>query len=253
LLYYYLQRLQVIPEITSALAIYISLVTAGYTAIAKPNPNKSKKQEIYGQLKKSVINIISNLENKDYHKFSLEPWHDIQVDERHQLVNKKLRNRLDNFSEKIDKYGSVIDQIDFKILKTITQDVANEIYKKEQSASGMLHLSIRFFKTRGEPLNRSITIYDHLKKKHTIEELIDFTRKEENLSEEEIKGTELELQYYREPINDEQKITVFWNQCLERLDDVPEYKFIVKQNDVLLEEAKKIKEELIKRIEKAIE
>ena len=39
LLYSYLQRLQVIPEITSALAIYISVVTAVYTAIAKPNPN----------------------------------------------------------------------------------------------------------------------------------------------------------------------------------------------------------------------
>ena len=41
LFYSYFQRIQVIPEITSVLAIYISIVTAGYTAIAKPNPTTS--------------------------------------------------------------------------------------------------------------------------------------------------------------------------------------------------------------------
>lgn len=252
-LYYYLQRLQVIPEITSALAIYISVVTAFYTAIAKPDPNKSKKQEIYGKLKKSVINIISTLEDRSYHIFLLDPWRDIQVDERYHLVNKKLGNRLDDFSEKIDEYVSAINHLDFKMLKTITQDVANDIFKKDQSTAGGLHLSISFIRTRGNPLDRSITIRNHLLKNQTIEELIDHERKKENLGKEEIKGTELELQYLGEPTKDMQMITEFWNKCLKRLESVPEYKFMVKQNDILLEEAKEIKEELIKRIEKVVE
>ena len=251
--YYYFQRLQVIPEITSALAIYISSVTAVYTAISKPNPNKSKKQKIYGQLKKLVTNIISTLEDRAYHRFLLEPWRDIQVDERYHLVNEKLRKRLDNFYERSEEYASAINKIDYKILERITQDVANELFEKDQSTAGGVQLSIRFFRKRGKPLNRNIRIRDHLIKHHTIEELIEYDRKKENLSEKEIKHTELQLLYHGEPTNDMQMITNFWNRCLKRLESIPEYKFIVEQNDVLLEEAKEIRKELIKRIEKAIE
>jgi hypothetical protein len=251
--YYYLQRLQVIAEFTSALAIYISSVTAVYTAIAKPNPNKSKKQKIYGQLKKSVTNIISTLEDRSYHRFLLEPWSDIQVDDRYHLVSEKLRNKLDDFSEKIEEYMSAINKIDFKILERITQDVANEIFEKDQSTAGRVHLSILLFRKRGNPLNRSVAIRDGLIKNLTIEEAIDCERKKENLSKKEVKHTELELQYYGESTKDIQMINNFWDRCLKRLESIPEYKFIVEKNDVLAEEAKEIRKELIKRIEKAVE
>ena len=253
LFYYYLQRLQVITEITSVLAIYISSVTAVFTAIAKPNPNKSKKQKIYGQLKKSIIEIISTLEDRSYHRFPLEPWRDIQVDERYHFVNQKLRNKLDKFSEESEKYVSAINKIDYKLLNRITQDVANELFEKDQSTAGGIQLIISFSRKRGEPLNRSIPIRDHLIKSHTMKEVIDYNRKKENISEKEVKHIELELQYRGESTKDEQSIANFWDKCLKRLESVPEYKYMIEQNDVLLDEAKEIRNELIKRIAKVVE
>ena len=46
-----------------------------------------------------------------------------------------------------------------------------------------------------------------------------------------------------------EKIGTFWKLCLQRIDDLAEYKFVVIETDPLLEEAKGIRKELIKRIE----
>ena len=71
--------------------------------------------------------------------------------------------------------------------------------------------------------------------------------------EKEVKHIELELQYRGESTKDEQSIANFWDKCLKRLESVPEYKYMIEQNDVLLDEAKEIRNELIKRIAKVVE
>jgi hypothetical protein len=52
-----------IPAFT---ALYLSVITAVYTALSKPNPNESKRREIFGIFKKILIENIGRLERKDY-------------------------------------------------------------------------------------------------------------------------------------------------------------------------------------------
>lgn len=46
-----------------------------------------------------------------------------------------------------------------------------------------------------------------------------------------------------------EKIAKFWEVCLQKIEDNTEHQFVIRENDSLLEEAKEIKKELVKRIE----
>jgi hypothetical protein len=249
--YSYFQRLQVIPEITSALAIYISVATAVYTAIAKPNPNKGKKQEIYGQLKKTMVKNISILKAMGHQIVSVGEWEDIQSDDRYHLVDEKLKTKLDDFLDRTKEYNSAFNKLEFKILPAITQEVANKVFQKDPTTAGTVHGYVRLFMKRGEPRSISFQMYEHLKMNHSLQEIADYII-DEGFRREDVKTFQIFFEYFADTITKEEKVTEFWNECLRKLESIPEYKLMNEHKESLLEEAEEILPELIKRIENTI-
>ena len=102
--FYYISEVGNIP---AYVALYISIVTAGYAALSKPDPNKIERQEIYGQLKEVISDIITVLE-RDYEDLTFGFWADIKNGYESQLIDKKLVSKLDEFLEGTKKYSSAI-------------------------------------------------------------------------------------------------------------------------------------------------
>ena len=92
-----------------------------------------------------------------------------------------------------------------------------------------------------------------------MEELINYLIESDSLRKEEVLGTSMKIAYLkadhsRQFTSEDQKmIASFWELCLKKTVDVPEYKLMVEYNEAMLKEAEAILPELIKRIEKTIE
>jgi hypothetical protein len=271
--FYYISEVGNIPAYT---ALFISIVTAIYSAITKSNPNKAKKQLIYGQLKKALIQDISKLENKDYQSITLGPWDSYQQDETHQLVNndnRKLRETLDDILEKIKKYNSIIVKLDGEILPRILKETAEEFFKEEPQNDVSLTISLYLTNHKNKEIQPQL-VY-HLKRKHSMDYLLKYVLDKENVKEEALSEVAMELHYLkvfnpldlfrikREKEQDysysifrtksKKQITEFWSQCLKKLDAYSEQRVMIEENDVILKEAKILLPKLINRIEKNIE
>lgn len=268
--FYYISEVGNIPAYT---ALYISIITACYAAITKPNPNKGKKQEIYGQLKKALIQNISNLENKDYQSISLSPWNSFQQDENHQLVDKKVRERLDSLLEETKKYNSAIVKVNSEILPEIIKDTAKEVFNAEPQTHDMIWSISFYLKEKMKAFSPQLPY--HLKRKHSMEDVLNYAMEKRGVKEAEVSDVVMEI-YYQKAFNpldkyrqerekegdysfssfstkNKKQITEFWNKCLSKLGGFPEHKFMIEENESILKEAKEILPELIKRIEKTIE
>ena len=107
-----------VDKIAQYVALYTSVLTATY-AILEKNPNKTEKQQIYGQLKGIFKNIITILEKRTYENITFELWESVQQDYRYEMVNRKFPRRLDGFLERTKKYSSAVNALDHYILPTI--------------------------------------------------------------------------------------------------------------------------------------
>ena len=90
-IFYVLYEVNNVVLFISIISLYISSTTAICSILVKPNPNKVKKQELYGQLKKSILIIISRLEGRYYQDIHFRLWKSIRQDDRYFLFDEELR------------------------------------------------------------------------------------------------------------------------------------------------------------------
>ena len=255
------------------MAIYVAGSTALYAILAEPNSNKIEKQEIYGKLKGIINNDIAILEQREYQNLSFGLWDNIQQDHRYHYFDEKFVQRCDAFLERMRKYSFAINKIDNVILPKIIRDTAKDVfqYKPEQSIT----LSIILYNTKGEPSNSySTDLVSCLKTKKSLSDLERKALMSLDIKEAEIRETGLELQYLKayEPLNvyrqelekksdysqskiktsNPEFIGIFWEKCLQKVGELPEYQFVINENDKLLEEAKVLRKEFITRIKNTI-
>lgn len=134
------------------------------------------------------------------------------------------------------------------------KDTAKEVFKEDPHPDmpGIDNFSI-FYRRGKTNTATSPKLTNFLKKKGELSDLIN-SEIRRNYEKEEISNISLKLTFVKVDRSsfestDTERITTFLEVCLKKIRDIPEHKFVIKDNDELLEEAKEIREELIKRIE----
>ena len=238
----------------SLISLYISSTTAIYCILSEPNPNKAKKQELYGQLKKSILVIISRLEGKYYQDIHFRYWKNIRQDDRYHLFDKELREQLDGFLEKIKKYSATIIELDSNIIPEIIDDAIVTVFNVDRSSFDRIIIFVHLALKDRPRFQTSINeLGYYLKKNQSLIEVIHQKAKVNSIEAEEIKSIQMLIPLSTYDVTDENKITKFWDMSLRIMKNVRKYKFVVEENEVLLDEAKEIKEAIIKGIKKTLE
>jgi len=253
-IFYVLYEVNNVVLFISIISLYISSTTAICSILVKPNPNKVKKQELYGQLKKSILIIISRLEGRYYQDIHFRLWKNIRQDDRYHLFGKELREKLDGFLEKIKTYSATIIELDSNVIPEIIDDAIVTVFNVDRSSFDRIIIFVHLALKNRPRFQTSINeLGYYLKKNQSLIEVIHQKAKVNSIEAEEIKSIQMLIPLSTYDITDENKITEFWDMSLRIMKNVRKYKFVVEENEVLLEEAKEIKEAIIKRIKKIIE
>lgn len=209
-------------------------------------------EQIYGQLYGSIKSIIRTLERKHYSNVSFGFWDSTQEDHRYFMVDEKFRNRLDAFLERTKKYSHAISKLDNTILPKILRDAGKEVFRKEPHADS-LSFAVTYEEGK-ENFQSSPNLVNHLKRKQDLSDVVNYAIGV-GAEKTEISNVGMRIHFMEADRSslfeskDSEKMAKFWGVCLQMIGDNPEYQFVIKENDMLLEEAKEIKKELIKRIE----
>ena len=183
---YYFYQVNELALYIAFISLSTSTITAVYSILALPDPNKAKRQELYGQLKSDLTTLIDELKLWNYQIVNFTLWGAIQQDDRVHLFDEKLIKKLDSFSDGIKKYSSAIEKLNFHILPELTRDVADEVFNKSPDTANLVHISLLIGIKNRSPKSIPITIYDHLKKKHSLSNVADYVKKELNYEKEDI-------------------------------------------------------------------
>jgi hypothetical protein len=241
-------------KIIDVLAIYLSGLTAVFAIFVESASIKDQKQEIYGQLKSTILYIISVLERRNYEILDFSLWRGMRTDDRCHLLDEELREKLDDFLGKTNQYSDTISKLDWKIIPDIIDDAVLSVFGVNSSSYGNLSINIIFNLKKKPSVRRSVTeLKYYLKTQQSLADIINHKAIVNNIEEDEIESYNLSVPFSSGEVTDFDKIASFWNECLNKLKSVAEFQHVVEENDILLKEAEEIKDELIKRIEKTIE
>ena len=236
----------------SLVSLYTSSITAIYSILAEPNPNKAKKQEMLGQLNKSVLIIISRLEGKHYQDIHFALWKSIQKDDRYYLFDEEVREKLDAFLEKIKQYSTTIHKLDGQIIPELIDDSLVSVFNVDRRSIGV-SITVIIQRKKGLPFQTSISEFGYyLKKRQSLNDIIMDKAERNGVENENIKSTQMSIELSTYNLSDNERITQFWNKCLTRIDGVSKHKVVIEENEDLLRDAEEIKSEIIKRIKKTI-
>jgi len=200
--------------------------------------------EVYGTLFSAIRSVVLPLEEKWYKQFSFDAWLDMQYDHRYFMVDEKFRNKLDIFLQRVKKYSDAIYELREKILKRVAKEETKRIFDIE-----LLNIPKFEIKCQEGSEDKQISvkctdclITDTHPTKYVLKERPNVSDCVFNIRIHSLDGKP-------HLFDDENKVKEFWESCLKRMKEKETYKFIVEENDRLLEEAKDVKKEITKRIE----
>lgn len=243
-----------LDKIAEYVAIYVAGSTALYTILAEPNSIKTEKQQIYGQLYRAIEEFILVKERREYQRVSFGFWNDAK--NQRYFIDEKFRNRLDTFMQKVQKYDDVVCELDYVILPKIIKETVKMIFKEEPDSMSNFQFQLNYTVARKQH-SLSFSLVDHLRIGHT---LADLKKRWQNTERDKtnLSFVGWQIRFIKEdsqPFSStkSEDISKFYETCLQIIIDTTEHQFVTKENEMLLEEAKNIKKELIKRIEGTIE
>jgi len=200
---------------------------------------------VYGNLFKSLRNIIQSLESKcQIYWISFDSWKEFQQDHRYFMVDENFRDELDDFSKKLDSYSQAAVNMGSEVRKIVVEETqrvfgieVTEIPRPEvtflrgYSHSSMMPDLVQCLVSETDPI-------DYTKRTHSEASGLELT-----LTITSIDNKISKISYSPE-------FEGFWESCLRRMKENVTYKFVTEENHKILKEAKKVREEVIKRIEK---
>ena len=202
-------------------------------------------EEVYGDLFKQLKNIIKSLEERYYiYWMSFDKWTEFQEDHRYFMVDEKFRSRLDGFKNKLEEYSKAAGKMGNEIRSIIleeTEDVfgvkANQIpIPQVNYAKGYQRHS-----TNPDLVNCLIS------ETHPSDMA---TKGESDITDLDFILTITSIESKTSHIPCAQDFDSFWKTCLERMKENNTYKFVTVENAKILEDARKLKAEIVERIEK---
>ena len=168
----------------------------------------------------------------------------MQEDHRHLMVDEKFRIELDKFCEQVQKYSGAVSKLRNTILPEITKEEAKRVFNVETDRR--LNLNVKYIE-KGHPMTHGSNIIDCLiSQTHPKDQAL--------RNKSEISSVECIVDIRKRDgtsfhSNDMTKFNEFWQSCIRRMKEHKTYKFIIEENDKLLEEARKLKKEIATRIE----
>ena len=170
------------------------------------------------------------------------------------MVEAKFRARLDSFLLRTEKYGLTIAQLDSKIIPRIIRDSAEETFGCRPNERS-LGLEIQYKKGRSTFEKAYVNSELLLKGNLSLTDLVN--RQINSLQTsigEPVNLVKVEVYFIKEDntrfhTEDSEKIKGFWNLCLKKLNDSPEYQFVKAEASLLLEDTRKLQREITQRIE----
>jgi len=198
-------------------------------------------EEVYAPLFKELKNVVGGLENTDYWGKYLSTWREIQDTHKYLMIDEPFRTKMDELSEALDKYSRAIGEVRGRIIPKIFSEEARRIFRLETNVR--LQLSVKAGNT-GIGITDAVCT-DLLKGKHPKEEVFESHPEVRNVESYEFQ-TEDGKTFHTHEI---EKFDDFWQSCIAWTKENPTVQFIFKENERLLADAKKLKEELTKRIQ----
>ena len=199
-------------------------------------------ETVYGSLYRQVKSVVWSLEQKRLDPINFEEWGQLQQDHRYFMVDEKFRNKLDGFLEKVRKYSLDVHRLENEVLPRIIHEESKEIFKTDTEGV-RIHVEIRY-----EEKARVISgTYD------IIECLISQTNPRDSVLKRhpEAEILEFAMKFGQVPASSTAigKFDDFWESCLRRMKADSNYQSLLQETNRLLEEAKSVKKEIVKRIE----
>ena len=200
-------------------------------------------ETVYGLVYRDLKWIIWFLENEpSEHELNFKHWGIIQEDHRYLMVDEVFRDKLDTFFERVRRYNDSVNELKTKILPSIINKEVERIFMKGTPADE-IKLEVRY-KDGTHIMSTSPKIIDCL-----ISEIHpkDYAMR----SNPEAVILEFLLLWGQVPASpmDVDKFDEFWESSLRRMKEDKTYNFVIEENGNLLEEARKMKKEIVKRIE----
>jgi hypothetical protein len=203
-------------------------------------------EEVYGNLFKDVRSIIISLEHKIYvHYVSFSKWSEFQQDHRYFMVDKNFRLRLDNFSERLEEYSRATLKLNDVLRKVMIEEIERVF---GQTTGQIPQVEIRFRRGHSESstfpdLVRCLATQTHpLEIPRGVES--DVTNPKLTLT-----VTTIDNKTFKVPFSLNKDFDRFWYLCITRMKDNETFRFLIEENSKILEDAKKLKQEIVKRIE----
>jgi hypothetical protein len=164
------------------------------------------------------------------------------------MVDKKLRERVDKFLERMEKYSKEVIKVQQDVIPEIVIDEIEKIFNI--NSTGIQGITVNYKKGR-KRVAAHVNIVDCLISGMNP---IDYATRDVIISSEDLSesifwfdiksGAKKPIQ-----IKSREKLDEFLSSGLEQLRNDETFKFIVEENTKLYEEAKKLKQEIAKRIE----
>lgn len=202
-------------------------------------------EEVYGSLFKGIKDIIQSLENRGYWYIGFGVWREMQDDHRYFMVEEGFRAKLDEFCGRLEKYSRTVVEVRGQILPKIVMEETESVLRVKTD-----HIPTVFvaYKKGRVPVSANANLIDCLiSETHPITYA---TRHETNASTASFR---FEIRPIAESsstkYDNEARLNKIWQSALRRTREDESYKFIVDENDRLLEEARKLKQEVADRIE----
>jgi hypothetical protein len=202
-------------------------------------------ETVYGNLYSEVKGILSSLEKGTFYSISFGKWREFQNDHRHLMVKEPFREQLDKFLKNVDEYGSNLTRLHAEVFPSIVKEATKEIFGLTANT-----VSIQMkFKTASGFSSTSLDLFSCLARRGHPRELV-----KESYPRSEILSVEPLLENIQEKVGriepvDEAKFDELWKLCIEKEENNETYRLALQQQSQLLEESKRIFEELTKRIE----
>ena len=204
-------------------------------------------EEVYGNLFKEVKNIISSLEREHQsYRINFGKWKEFQEDHRYFMVDAGSRARLDDFCNKLDKYSEAAVKLGNEIRKIIMEET-ERIFGIRISIHQMPQTQVTYKRGYSGASGSPDIVQCLVSEMHPI----DFVKGyDPEASDLDFNITVTSIDNKQTNISNSSDLDRFWQTCLKRTKENETYKFVTEENWKMLEDAKKLKKEIIERVEK---
>jgi len=204
-------------------------------------------EEVYGNLFKDMKTIIRSLEEKIYiYYVSFSKWSEFQQDHRYFMVDNNFRLRLDNFDERLERYSRTTLKLNDVLGKVVIEEVERVYGEKTNQIP---QVEVRFMRGRSESSTFTELIRCLATQTHPLEipKKIQSDATNPNLN---LIITSIDNKTSKIPYSQNGSFEKFWQSCIKRMKEDQTYRFLVEENNKILEDARILREEIVKRIEK---